>query len=77
MPSGTFDSSIKNYGVEELNTSQAMALMIKAGSDVMGGDFLPEEILKALDAGDLTQADLDLAVSRRLQATFEMANIFF
>ena len=65
-------TSIKNYGVEELNTSQAMALMIKAGSDVMGGDFLPEEILKALDAGDLTQADLDLAVSRRLQATFEM-----
>lgn len=63
---------IKNYGIEDLDTTEAMARLISAGSDVLGGEFLPEYIVDAVETGLLDEADLNLSVSRRLESAFNL-----
>lgn len=65
-------NTIKNFGVEEMNTTEAMADMIEAGSDVLGGEFVPEKIVEAVETGLLSEEALDKAVGNRLKVNFEM-----
>ena len=58
------------YGVEHLTMSQRYAKAISAGTDVIGGNYDSENIVKAVEEGSLPKADLDRANYRRLLRLF-------
>ena len=58
------------YGVEHLTMSQRYAKAISAGTDVIGGNYDAENIVKAVEEGSLPKADLDRANYRRLLSLF-------
>ena len=58
------------YGVEHLTMSQRYAKAISAGTDVIGGNYDSENIVKAVEEGSLPKADLDRANYRRLLSLF-------
>lgn len=66
--SGITSSQI--YGVEHLTTPQRYAKAISAGTDVIGGNFDSENIVKAVEEGYLPKEDLDRANYRRLLSMF-------
>lgn len=58
------------YGVEHLSTPERYAKAISAGTDVIGGNYDSESIVKAVEEGFLPKADLDRANYRRLLSMF-------
>ena len=58
------------YGVEHLSMPQRYAKAISAGTDVIGGNYDVENIIKAVEEGYLPKADLDRANYRRLLSLF-------
>ena len=58
------------YGVENLSVPERYAKAISAGTDVIGGNYDAENIVKAVEDGYLPKADLDRANYRRLLAMF-------
>lgn len=58
------------YGVEHLSTPERYAKAISAGTDVIGGNYDAENIVKAVEEGYLPKADLDRANYRRLLSLF-------
>lgn len=58
------------YGVEHLSVPERYAKAISAGTDVIGGNYDAENIVKAVEEGYLPKADLDRANYRRLLAMF-------
>ena len=58
------------YGVEHLSMSERYAKAISAGTDVIGGNYDSENIVKAVEEGSLPKADLDRANYRRLLSLF-------
>jgi len=58
------------YGVEHLTMPQRYAKAISAGTDVIGGNYDSENIVKAVEEGWLPKADLDRANYRRLLSLF-------
>ena len=58
------------YGVEDLSVPQRYAKAISAGTDVIGGNYDAENIVKAVEEGYLPKADLDRANYYRLLAMF-------
>ena len=58
------------YGVEHLSMSERYAKAISAGTDVIGGNYDAENIVKAVEEGSLPKADLDRANYRRLLSLF-------
>ena len=63
------------YGVEELSMSQRYAKAISAGTDVIGGNYDAENIVKAVEEGSLPKADLDRANYRRLLSLFQQERV--
>ena len=63
------------YGVEDLTTPQRYAKAISAGTDVIGGNYDAENIVKAVEEGWLPKADLDRANYRRLLAMFQQERV--
>jgi len=58
------------YGVEHLSMPERYAKAISAGTDVIGGNYDVENIIKAVEEGYLPKADLDRANYRRLLSLF-------
>ena len=58
------------YGVEHLSMPERYAKAISAGTDVIGGNYDAENIVKAVEEGYLPKADLDRANYRRLLSLF-------
>ena len=58
------------YGVEHLSMAERYAKAISAGTDVIGGNYDVENIVKAVEEGYLPKADLDRANYRRLLSLF-------
>ena len=63
------------YGVEDLTTPQRYAKAISAGTDVIGGNYDAENIVKAVEEGWLPKEDLDRANYRRLLAMFYQGRV--
>ena len=63
------------YGVEHLTMSQRYAKAISAGTDVIGGNYDSENIVKAVEEGSLPKADLDRANYRRLLSLFQQERV--
>lgn len=63
------------YGVENLSVPERYAKAISAGTDVIGGNYDAENIVKAVEDGFLPKADLDRANYRRLLAMFYQGRV--
>ncbi len=63
------------YGVEHLSMSERYAKAISAGTDVIGGNYDAENIVKAVQEGSLPKADLDRANYRRLLSLFQQKRV--
>lgn len=63
------------YGVENLSVPERYAKAISAGTDVIGGNYDAENIVKAVEEGYLPKADLDRANYRRLLAMFDQGRV--
>lgn len=63
------------YGVENLSIPERYAKAISAGTDVIGGNFDAENIVKAVEDGYLSKSDLDRANYRRLLAMFQQKRV--
>ena len=63
------------YGVEHLSMSERYAKAISAGTDVIGGNYDAENIVKAVEEGSLPKADLDRANYRRLLSLFQQKRV--
>ncbi len=63
------------YGVEHLSVPERYAKAISAGTDVIGGNYVDENIVKAVEDGFLPKADLDRANYRRLLAMFYQGRV--
>lgn len=63
------------YGVEHLSVPERYAKAISAGTDVIGGNYDAENIVKAVEEGYLPKADLDRANYRRLLAMFDQDRV--
>lgn len=68
-------TAVQIYGVEHLTMSQRYAKAISAGTDVIGGNFDAENIVKAVENGELPKADLDRANYRRLLSLFQQKRV--
>ena len=68
-------TSVQIYGVEDLTVPQRYAKAISAGTDVIGGNTDPENIIKAVEDGLLPRADLDRASYNRLLSLFRTKRV--
>ena len=68
-------TSVQIYGVEDLTVPQRYAKAISAGTDVIGGNTDPENIVKAVKDGLLPKADLDRASYNRLLSLFRTKRV--
>lgn len=58
------------WGVESLSRSERVARAIQAGVDQFGGLSDPQVVLDALEAGSITEAQIDAAAARALRVAF-------
>ena len=63
------------YGVEHLSMAERYAKAISAGTDVIGGNYDAENIIKAVEEGYLPKEDLDRANYRRLLSLFRQERV--
>ena len=63
------------YGVDDLSVPARYAKAISAGTDVIGGNYDAENIVKAVEEGLLPKEDLDRANYRRLLAMFQQQRV--
>ena len=68
-------TSVQIYGVEDLTVPQRYAKAISAGTDVIGGNTDPENIIKAVEDGLLPKVDLDRASYNRLLSLFRTKRV--
>lgn len=68
-------TSVQIYGVKDLTVPQRYAKAISAGTDVIGGNTDPENIIKAVEDGLLPKADLDRASYNRLLSLFRTKRV--
>ena len=68
-------TSVQIYGVEDLTVPQRYAKAISAGTDVIGGNTDPENIIMAVEEGLLPKADLDRASYNRLLSLFRTKRV--
>ncbi len=68
-------ATVQIYGVEDLTVPQRYAKAISAGTDVIGGNSDTENIIAAVESGDLPKADLDRANYNRLLSLFRQKRV--
>ena len=68
-------TTVQIYGVENLTEPERYAKAISAGTDVIGGNTDPENIIKAVEEGLLPKADLDRASYNRLLSLFRTKRV--
>jgi beta-glucosidase len=69
---GTFNWPAKAWGVEKLNKEERVRRIIDAGVDQLGGESLPNVIVKLVKEGKLSEKRIDESVVRLLRLKFEL-----
>lgn len=69
---GAFNFVARAWGVEKLNTEERVQRIIDAGVDQLGGENLPDVIVKLVKEGKLSEKRIDESVTRLLRLKFEL-----
>jgi len=60
------------HGVEKLSKPERVAKIINAGCDMLGGEALPDVVVKLVKAGTITESRIDSSVRRILREKFKL-----
>ena len=60
------------WGVEKLNTEERVQRIIDAGVDQLGGERLPDVVVKLVKDGKVTESRIDTSVVRLLRLKFQL-----
>ncbi len=69
---GTINFVARAWGVEKLNTEERVQRIIDAGVDQLGGENLPDVIVKLVNEGKISQQRIDSSVVRLLRLKFQL-----
>lgn len=69
---GTVIFPARAWGVEKLSAEERVQKIIEAGVDQLGGERLPEIIIKLVKEGKLTEQRIDVSVTRLLRLKFQL-----
>ncbi|MBS1528587.1 MAG: glycoside hydrolase family 3 C-terminal domain-containing protein, partial [Bacteroidetes bacterium] len=69
---GPVDFPARAWGVEKLNTEERVQKIIDAGVDQLGGEMIPEVIVRLAKEGKLSEKRIDESVARLLRLKFEL-----
>lgn len=69
---GAINFPARAWGVENLNTEQRVQRIIDAGVDQLGGEEIPEVIVKLVKDGKLSEKRIDESIVRLLRLKFEL-----
>jgi beta-glucosidase len=69
---GTINFPARAWGVENLSTDERVQKLIDAGVDQLGGENLPDVIVKLVKEGKLTEKRIDESIVRLLRLKFEL-----
>ena len=69
---GTFNFVARAWGVEKLNTEERVQRIIDAGVDQLGGENLPDVIVKLVKEGKLSEKRINESITRLLRLKFEL-----
>ena len=69
---GTFNWPAKAWGVEKLTKEERVQRIIDAGVDQLGGESLPEILIKLVKDGKITEKRMDASIRRLLRLKFEL-----
>jgi len=69
---GSFNFVARAWGVEKLNTEERVQRIIDAGVDQLGGENLPDVIVKLVKEGKISEKRIDVSVARLLRLKFEL-----
>jgi len=71
MPDGSIFEA-KAWGVEELDATERLFLIVEAGCDQLGGETLPELLVALVESGRIAEARIDASVRRILRDKFRL-----
>jgi beta-glucosidase len=69
---GTLNFEARAWGVQNLNTEERVQRIIDAGVDQLGGENLPDVIVKLVKDGKLSEKRIDESIVRLLRLKFEL-----
>ena len=69
---GSVNFAARAWGVEKLNTGERVQKLIEAGIDQLGGENLPDIIVKLVKEGKLSGQRIDSSVVRLLRLKFQL-----
>lgn len=69
---GSVNFAARAWGVEKLNTEERVQKLIEAGIDQLGGENLPDIIVKLVKEGKLSEQRIDSSVVRLLRLKFQL-----
>jgi beta-glucosidase len=69
---GSINFAARAWGVEKLNTEERVQKLIDSGVDQLGGENLPDIIVKLVKEGKLSESRIDASVARLLRLKFQL-----
>jgi beta-glucosidase len=69
---GSINFQARAWGVEKLNTEERVQRIIDAGVDQLGGENLPDVIVKLVKDGKVSEKRIDESIVRLLRLKFEL-----
>jgi beta-glucosidase len=69
---GTVNFAARAWGVEKLNAEERVQRIIEAGVDQLGGESLPDIIIKLVKEGKLSEHRIDESIKRLLRLKFQL-----
>ena len=69
---GDFNFEARAWGVQNLNQEERVQRIIDAGVDQLGGESLPEVIIKLVKDGKVSEKRIDESVTRLLRLKFQL-----
>ncbi|WP_419801558.1 glycoside hydrolase family 3 N-terminal domain-containing protein [Mucilaginibacter sp.] len=72
VPIGNFIFPARAWGVENLDAEQRVQKIIDAGCDQLGGENIPEVIVKLVKDGKISEKRINQSVTRLLRQKFEL-----
>jgi len=69
---GPVNFAARAWGVENLNTEERVLKLIDAGVDQLGGENLPDVIVKLVKEGKISEARINESIVRLLRLKFEL-----
>ena len=69
---GSVNFVARAWGVEKLNTKERVQKLIEAGVDQLGGENLPDIIVKLVKDGKISESRIDTSIVRLLRLKFQL-----